>query len=1015
MASEGIIEEYVVEVKEHLQELEQSLLTMEREGTSQEGIGEIFRAAHSIKGAAAYMGFEHMANLTHGLESIIGQIQTRARPVTQRGITAMLECVDVIAGALGHLQETGDEPPLPPGFLDALQQVFENDGAKTDTRTETDPLHIGHGTAGMPEDAGSLQNAPGARETPDAWDAQDDGEIFKDLFPESDMPGERECNLPFADQRGGDDDGGMIEDLFSLKQGEEKKPAESEEIIEEEDQELFAIFSQSFLENLAELEKLLASAADNPLSDDDFQEALGKLKSLSSSSQYMDYGTVVDLLRRWEDSFFRAQHHDPATGRHHLESLGSLKENLQTVLPGLGLGVRQPPATPAASPKDELIREEDQELFSIFLDAFRQHLIDLVKLAPATPGAGLSKGDLERARELLRKLISSSQYMDYGKVVDLLAEWEESLLEVSKTPPLDGRAYTHLLDTYGQRLQRILPGLDEAFAPEAPGAASFPDGASAGAAPSDPFASQPVYSADSDLDSFIDEEDPALDMDRHDEETLPELHSLERGVAPAAEDGGAGERRQPEKIVAKPVRTAASSVSDEAQPITLRVEAPKVDQLLNQVGELVVIRSEFIQTAHSFRDMLRELASQGRLSKQELKKLRSFGFRLNESTQSLGRVSNDLQDSVMRIRMLPISHLFRRFPRVVRDQALKLGKSVELVLEGGETEIDKRVLEQMHDPIIQFLRNGLVHGIEPPRERARANKPETGIIRLAAYHEGDYVTLEIEDDGRGIDLDKLRRVLQERKELGPHELERLTDEELMYAVFLPGISTHDGVDGTAGRGVGLDVVKENVERMNGTIEVDSYPGSGTRFMIRIPLTVAIIRALLLKGGDQVFTLPLSSVTEILRYRHENAFTIEGFQVISLRGKTIPLVHLSELLNRPTDRMENGHKFIVIVTTSFREVGLVVDGLIGEREVVMKPIEDDFHSFKGFSGATILGDGTISLILDVSSLLRAMRDGPGGPGQGESQSQSQPHSESERTPAPAPEREPRSPRQRSYLH
>ena len=210
--------------------------------------------------------------------------------------------------------------------------------------------------------------------------------------------------------------------------------------------------------------------------------------------------------------------------------------------------------------------------------------------------------------------------------------------------------------------------------------------------------------------------------------------------------------------------------------------------------------------------------------------------------------------------------------------------------------------------------------------------------------------------------------------------------------------------------MGLDVVKENVERMNGTIEVDSYPGSGTRFMIRIPLTVAIIRALLLKGGDQVFTLPLSSVTEILRYRHENAFTIEGFQVISLRGKTIPLVHLSELLNRPTDRMDNGHKFIVIVTTSFREVGLVVDGLIGEREVVMKPIEDDFHSFKGFSGATILGDGTISLILDVSSLLRAMRDGP-GPGEGEWQSE--PQSQSERT--QRPEREPRSSRQPSYLH
>ena len=404
------------------------------------------------------------------------------------------------------------------------------------------------------------------------------------------------------------------------------------------------------------------------------------------------------------------------------------------------------------------------------------------------------------------------------------------------------------------------------------------------------------------------------------------------------------------------------------------MDAQKVDLLLNQVGELVVTRSEFIQTSRLLRDFLREVAAGGGLSKQELRRLRALNFRLNESTQSLGRVANDLQDSVMRVRMLPISFLFQRFHRVVRDHSIKIGKSIELLVDGGETEIDKRVLEQMYDPIVQFLRNAVAHGIETPDQRKRMSKPETGTIRLAASHQGDYVTLEIEDDGGGIDLDRLRHVLETRKELSARELDRLTEQELLHAIFLPGISTREEADGDAGRGVGLDVAKQNVERMNGSIDVETFPGVGTRFTIRIPLTVAIIRALLVGGLSQTFTIPLTAVSEILRYKTQEVHTIEGFEVISLRGKTIPLIHLGQLLNLANPTIEDGaHKSIVIVSTSFREVGLVVDSLLGEREVVIKPLDTDAHNYEGFSGATILGDGTVSLVLDVSSLLRQLKD------------------------------------------
>jgi two-component system chemotaxis sensor kinase CheA len=206
-------------------------------------------------------------------------------------------------------------------------------------------------------------------------------------------------------------------------------------------------------------------------------------------------------------------------------------------------------------------------------------------------------------------------------------------------------------------------------------------------------------------------------------------------------------------------------------------------------------------------------------------------------------------------------------------------------------------------------------------------------------------------------------------------MDRLTDAEIAYSIFMPGVSTYEKVDGAAGRGVGIDVVKQNVEHMNGTVEVVSYSGHGTRFLIRIPLTVAIIRALLVREAEQIFTLPLTSVTEILRHKPEDTYSIEGFRVITLRGKTIPLVDLGELLNMRREQTDRRHKFVVIVSTSFREVGLVVDGLMGEREVVIKSIENNFHPVEGFSGATILGDGRVSLIVDVSSLLRMMKNSP----------------------------------------
>jgi len=887
MSTQELLQDYVEEVQEHLIDMEKSLLLLEQEGTDREQIAQVFRAAHSIKGASACMGFEGLTTLTHELESLISAVQNSERSVPSTAISLLLECVDLISGAVDYVKQKGSEPLMDPSLLENLRSAFFIDGAKS-------------------------------------ADHPDEVQVDK----AADVPGV---------------EAGVDEQALPCSNGEQELQAP----IEEEDEELLTIFIGSFQDNYSQLLRLLKSSTGADIDDDDNSAARELVEKLISSARYMDYQAIVTLLEGLGKKL--DLHKADRSGRQDmLEHLDVCAATLGRMIPQLGISssTESGPSITQAP-----IEEDDQELFSIFLNSFQQNFS---RLAEVISGPGPVEINLEKASELTGSLIQSSKYMDYAQVVELLEEWNDSLSAFKDRDTGDLAPLREIFSTIGGKLCCMLTGLElPEFSHERP---DYP----------------PPCMLDDETDFiFSAAVEPARDAPGPEDllsstPPAPDRQVQEAPVSPQP-------AKEPGKHAGGKERTVLIAEDIPQNAATLRVDAQKVDQLLNQVGELVVSRSEFIQTATFFRDIVRDLAAQGILPKHELRRLRLLNFRLNESTQSLGRVANDLQASVMRVRMLPIFQLFQRFPRIVRDQALKLGKKVELTIEGGETEIDKRVLEQMNDPIVQFLRNSIVHGVETPEERIRSGKSETGSIRLAAYHAGDYVAIEIEDDGRGIDTQKLREVLRTHNAIGQHELDRLTDAEIAYSIFMPGISTYEKVDGSAGRGVGLDVVKQNVEHMNGTVEVESYPGQGTRFLIRIPLTVAIIRALLVREAEQIFTLPLTSVTEILRHRPEDTYSIEGFRVITLRGKTIPLVDLGELLNMQRHQKDGTHRFVVIVSTSFREVGLVVDGLMGEREVVIKSIENNFNPIEGFSGATILGDGRVSLIVDVSALLRMMKN------------------------------------------
>jgi two-component system, chemotaxis family, sensor kinase CheA len=385
---------------------------------------------------------------------------------------------------------------------------------------------------------------------------------------------------------------------------------------------------------------------------------------------------------------------------------------------------------------------------------------------------------------------------------------------------------------------------------------------------------------------------------------------------------------------------------------TVRVDVERLDRLMNLVGELVVDRIRFQQIAQRLR---------------EARLVDGVAEELAEATTHLGRVASDLQAEVLKARMLPIEHLFSRFPRYVRDLARRAGKRVELVLEGQDTELDRSVIEQIGGPLMHLVRNAIDHGIEPPEERERAGKPAAGRLCLAAFQEEEGIVVVVEDDGRGIDTDRVRQKAVALGILSPEAAARLSEEEAVELIFHPGLSTAQAVTEVSGRGVGMDAVRAGVQALGGSVEVETRRGQGTRFLLRLPLTLAIVRALLVSCGGERYALPLAGVQEIVEVPAGRVHRVGPHRTTLLRGAVLPLVSVHEALEIPVP--EGTDRLLCVVTGGRRRVGLWVDRVLGEGEVVVKPLGPYLGQVPGVSGATILGDGRVALILEPAALVR----------------------------------------------
>ena len=429
------------------------------------------------------------------------------------------------------------------------------------------------------------------------------------------------------------------------------------------------------------------------------------------------------------------------------------------------------------------------------------------------------------------------------------------------------------------------------------------------------------------------------------EELDPDALAKPAEPAPAAPAAAAAPAPKKAAAPAKKEGAKAAAPKKQHQSQSVRVDIEKLDTLMNLMGELVInkVRLEQIGQTHRMSDLM-------------------------ETLEQMDRVTGDLQNIVMKVRMVPVSAVFNRFPRMVRDVSKELGKEINLTIEGEETELDRTVIDEIGDPIMHLLRNSLDHGVESPDAREAKGKPRVGEVGLIARHEGNNVVIMITDDGAGIDASKIRRKAVEKGMITQDEADRLDDADAVRLIFLPGFSTAEQITDISGRGVGMDVVRSKIEALSGHVDVETHIDEGSVFKIKLPLTLAIIQAMLVRVQEEMYAIPLTSIDSTVNIEPTDIQTIQNKEVIVLRGEIIPIVRMEEALQVPHVK-DSEELFVVVVHAGEAKAGIVVDNLIGQQEIVIKTLGNLFAGLKLFGGATVLGDGRVALILDVATMIQ----------------------------------------------
>lgn len=953
-----LLEDFVTGAGESLDEMENALLDLETEQNNTELLDTIFRAMHTIKGAAQFVGLDRVSALSHVLEDLLDLLRNGQKQVTpaivdlliltkdrlsllvtdlERSQTEKTEVDDLIEKIKVHLSLESEsivaEPPVEESIV--LPAEHESDAGMA---------YLSEETSGSEDLSGFLTEGNLDEEDLSDFLSEDSGELSGFLSEES----QEQLSSSYLPENNQDQDlssfltednaDGELNAFLDEAIDRSENISEGEFFVpdEEYDQELFGIFIQQLQEKFSLLMSYTEKLAFTDDKDELLNLAIEAIESLKFSANYMAYEKLTQLYAKWIEDIIDFQEElvvstEPVSFKFmddYMSKLQSIFTQLQNVTAHTEQVDTESDLLTASL--DKLADDELQENADL---AFISELIpeQAVEVAVVPEPESVTKIEEESVTQVMTEESVDAEEDDLFKK---LSSALDSSMEESITSEPINELFSALLATTKEEQSRARAEKEHELRLE------------------------------------------VKTLAQANQEPAPKAAEV---VAEQAKSISPVETKQKSSLVAEKTDTSTRKTkpdvsTDKAFKKSIRVDADKIDSLMNQVGELIVDRAYFFQLASEINELQQYLKSVTGLGQKDLKPVRTFAYRFSEAVISLGRTSNELQEGVMKVRMLPIAQIFNRYPRLVHDLAHTNAKKVQLEIRGEETELDKMIIEEISDPLIHMIRNAIGHGIEMPDVRKKAGKPEIGTLILEAYHESNHIVIEVTDDGRGIDTDKIKLKAEEMALFTREELNRMSKDDLTRFIMMPGFSTANEVNSTSGRGVGMDVVKKNIEKLNGTIEVESRFGFETKIRLKIPLTLAIIQALLVKVGEDSFTIPLANVEETLRVSEAEITIMEETEVMYLRGKTLPIFRLATLFGLSSN-LKSGETdfFVVVVNTGNQRIGLMVDSLLGQEEVVIKPLADYLHEQNCFSGATIIGDGRISLILDVYELINMTTD------------------------------------------
>ncbi|MCD4692051.1 MAG: chemotaxis protein CheW [Calditrichales bacterium] len=768
----------------------------------------------------------------------------------------------------------------------------------------------------------------------------------------------------------------IIEETPDTAKVIEKKKAEpsEEDILEvfaDYDKNLVQIFIDTLSNNLITIESLWGgiNKQKNRI------EYITELEKIHQAANYMDIAWIKELILNQKSIISETMNKGKKLSKSQKQLLEDGIAKLKQVAAKWDevKNIKDPEIARDETKEDEYdFLNEDEELIKIFIDNYKGHLDQIFDIIKSLSDGFADQQLLLLLRETFSLMETSVNYMNYQELRELNQQALQSLESMTNPEELLEK---HIIGAFIDILKKTAEYLKNTFKYDKDQWDKYIE-----LQPLEEFKSDEGkldYQAEKkasrveteqvfDFDNIFEEgEKPSEIEEVESAEVKEEVKEIEEEEAESA-----SKEKQAAQVEAE---EAALNISRDVKQKTLRVDINKVEDLMSMVGELVVNRSSFDQLTQEFRiiaDTVRYLIA---ADKRVDRNYKEFLMKFDAASATLGRLTNQIQEGIMRIRMMPISNLFNRFPRMVREIMREAGKEVGLELLGEDTELDKTVIEEISDPLIHIIRNSIDHGIEAEDIRLKAGKPPAGKLKISAYHEGGKINIEVSDDGQGINKKQILEMAVKEGILEKSQIKYLHDAEVYHYLFRPGFTTAKNVSSLSGRGVGLDVVKRNIERLNGAIQVTSKEGAGSSFLIQIPLTLAIIQALLVKVQAETFCLPLTSVIETLKVQSGQIETIEGHAVFYYRERVISLLYLNDVFNMENINGKSKESFIVVVSSGTNLVGIVVDKLVGQQDIVIKSLEEEMILTEGVSGAAILGGGDIALIIDVSSLINSVME------------------------------------------